>query len=52
MAERGVRMADVEEDGDKGQRPQPEPQYHNGFKKVVVGVCVMEKKVGERSSWR
>jgi len=40
-------MADGEEDGDKGQKPQP-----NGFKKVVVGVCVMEKKVGEIGSLR
>lgn len=38
-------MADGEEDGgQKGQRPQP--QQANGCKKVVVGVCVMEKKVG------
>lgn len=38
-----MRMTDGEEDGAQGQEPQP--QQPNGFKKVVVGVCVMEKKV-------
>lgn len=45
-------MPEGEDDGEKGAKPNPEQQLFNGFKKVVVGVCVMEKKVGERSSWR
>jgi inositol hexakisphosphate/diphosphoinositol-pentakisphosphate kinase len=39
-----MRIPEGEDDGDKGAKPKPEHQLLNGFKKVVVGVCVMEKK--------
>jgi hypothetical protein len=54
----------VEGEEDRGRKPQPQQQQQQqqqqqppkGFKKVVVGVCVMEKKVGEETEadalWR